>query len=94
MDGNDTKPTRKLLRDVLVILLAVLIITFVFRLTEAGSLTPPGTPAGTLHSLSEIFAPLASSGYDSSGVVPSRTGNALQVTKCIIRKMTGQTPCP
>ncbi len=85
------------LRSFLVILVSVLVIVSVVRLTEAGPLSPLVAPAPTFRTLEEIFAPLASSGYDSSGVTANKDGNALQISKCIIRKMTGQAPtvlCP
>jgi len=84
----------KSLRGVLIVALSVLVITIIFRVTEAGSLTPTVAPAGTGKSAEQVYAPLASSGYDSSAVVANKNGNALQVAKCIINKMTGGTPCP
>lgn len=82
------------MRNIFIIIISVLVLTVLFRLTEAGSLTPSAAPAGTMHSLEEIYAPLASSGYDSSGVTAAKDGNALQISKCIILKITGGTPCP
>lgn len=82
------------MRNVLIVAVSVAVVTMIFRLTEAGSLTPSAPPAGTMNSLGEIYAPLASSGYDSLGVVGSKNGNALQIAKCIISKITGGTPCP
>ncbi len=86
----------RFIRNVLVVAVSVFLVIAFFRLTEAGVLTPSAVPAagGTLHSLEEIYAPLASSGYNSSAVVATKQGNALQVTKCIIAKMTGGTSCP
>jgi hypothetical protein len=81
-------------RDILVIVVSVVVVVFVFLLTEAGVLTPTVSPAGTLHTLENIWAPIASSGYDASGVVASKNGNALQITKCIIQAMTGGSICP
>jgi hypothetical protein len=82
------------LRNILVIVVSVFVLVFIFQFTEAGSLTPSVAPAGTLHSLENIWAPIASSGYDSSGVVASKNGNALQIAKCIIQAMTGGSICP
>lgn len=82
------------IRTIAIIVISVVVVTMIFRLTEAGSLTPSASPAGTMHSLEEIYAPLASSGYDSSGVIASKHGDALQIAKCIIQKITGGTPCP
>ncbi len=83
-----------MLRNVLVVLIGVLLVLVIVQLTEAGSLTPSSAPAGTMQSLEEIYAPLASAGYDSSGVVAAKNGDALQIAKCIIQKITGGTPCP
>lgn len=76
------------------IAVSVFFVGFLFRLSEAGSLTPAAVPAGTMRTLESIYGSIASSGYDSSSVVASKTGSAFQVTKCIINKITGGTPCP
>ena len=86
---------KRRIRNALIIIVSVAVVTAVFRFTEAGSLTPPGIAVvPSLNTLSEIFAPLVSTSYDSSGVTADKNGNALQITKCIIQKVTGGTPCP
>jgi hypothetical protein len=94
MPPDTARTRRNPFRTLLVVLASVFVVGFIFRLTEAGPLTPSTLPAATLHTLEDIFAPLASSGYDSSSVVPSKSGNALQITKCIIQRMQGGAPCP
>jgi len=71
---------------------SVVLIVGLFRLGEAGSLTPPAAPAGTMNEIEEVYDALVGS-YDSSAVVASRNGNALQISKCIIDKVNG-SPCP
>lgn len=76
------------------VLVCMLIIVFAFRLSEAGTLAPTSPPAGSMRSLNEIYDALVGTTYDSSAVVASRSGNALEISKCIIQKITGGTPCP
>ena len=87
------KYARRALRNISVILFALVIILGAFRLVGAGSLTPSATPAGTMNALSAVYAALVGT-FDSSSVVASKQGDAMQVTKCIILKVTGGTPCP
>jgi len=94
MEFTESKGPHRKLRATLVVVVSVAVVAFVFRLSEAGSLTPTAVPAGTMHTVESIYASLASSGYDSSAVVASKTGNVFEVTKCIINKITGGTPCP
>lgn len=94
MDAPTKTKRWRAIRAMLVVVASMAVVGLVFRLSEAGSLTPTAAPAGTMHSVESIFASLASAAYDSSAVVASKTGSAFQVTKCIIAKMTGGTPCP
>jgi len=84
---------KRMIRDVMVISLSSAVIFMIFRLTSAGSLTPDASPAGTMHSLQESYDVLVGT-FDSSGVVASGNGDAFQVTKCIINKLTGGPICP
>jgi len=84
---------KRILRDAMVIGLSLAVIFMIFRLTSAGSLTPSASPAGTMHSLQESYDALVGT-FDSSSVVASGTGDAFQVTKCIINKLTGGPICP
>lgn len=80
-------------RTLMVIVLSIIIVTALFRLTEAGSLTPSAAPASSMQSLDDLYQALVGT-YDSSAVVASNNGSALQISKCIILKITGGTPCP
>ena len=76
-------------RRFFVFLISVAVVMLILRAVQAGSLTPPASPAGTMHTLREIFNPLASTSYDASGIASSSTGSALQITKCIIYQIHG-----
>lgn len=83
----------RLARGVLVVAFSIVIVTMLFRLTEAGPLDPSAPPASTSQSIEDIYQSLVGT-FDSSGVVASKSGSALQISKCIILKITGGTPCP
>lgn len=78
----------------LIVALSIGVVTTLFRLTEAGSLTPTTAPASSSESFENLYSAIASAGFNSSGLAASKNGSALQVAKCIIAKMTGGTPCP
>lgn len=71
------------------------LIFFAFRLSQAGSLTPPADPSagGTLRTAEEVYDSLASGSFDSSAVTASESGSLIGVSKCIIQQMTGGS-CP
>ena len=83
---------KRTIRNVFVMLVAVLAVFGIFRLTGAGSLTPTLAPAATMHDLQELYSVLVGT-FDSSSIVPAKQGDAFQVTKCIIQKIKG-SPCP
>ncbi len=83
---------RSLMRSALMVVISVFVIALVFQAVSAGTINPVAAPAGTMHSLSEVYDTLVGT-FDSSAVVASRQGNVLQVTKCIIGKING-SPCP
>lgn len=83
----------KKLRTIAIVVFAALAIFGAFRLTGAGSLTPSFVPAPTMHDLQELYSVLVGT-FDSSAVVASKQGDVMQVTKCIIQKVNGGTPCP
>lgn len=93
MTLDSPQPRFKHLRTFAIVMASVFVVGFLFRLTEAGSLTPTALPATTMKTLEDIFNPLVSSSYDSSGVAPDRNGNVLEVAKCIMARMTGGV-CP
>lgn len=84
---------RKILRQSGVIGVSIFVIVSVFRLSRAGLLTPSSAPAGTFNAANEIFDALASAGFDSGSVTAVKHGNALQISRCIINRITGGT-CP
>jgi hypothetical protein len=80
-------------RNVFVVALSVVIVTMLFRLTEAGSLNPAAAPASSSESFENLYQAMTGT-FDSSGITGDKNGSALQISKCIIAKMTGGTPCP
>lgn len=80
-------------RSVLIVSASVFVVTGIFRLASAGSLFPPSAPAATMHTLQEAYDTLVGT-FNSTAVVASKQGDALQVSRCIIKKITGNTPCP
>lgn len=85
---------RRAVRNVLVVVVGIVVVATLFRLTGAGLLSPSTAPASSAQSFEDLYNSLASDGYDSSAVTPSKNGNALQIAKCIMAKMTGGAPCP
>lgn len=84
---------KRFLRGASVVGLSVFISFFLFRLSTAGSLTPSAAPASTMNSVEEVYNSLVGT-FDSSAVVASSQGNALQIAKCITSAMTGGPGCP
>jgi hypothetical protein len=80
------------LRNASIVVLSILTVLTLFRLADAGTLTPSTAPAGTMNTTGDAYNALVGT-YDSSAVVGSRNGNALQISKCIISKLAG-SPCP
>ena len=72
-----------------VALVALFAVLGILEVVNAGSLTPSTSPAGTLYTLGDIFNPLASTSYDSSGISGDSDGSVLEITKCIIEKLHG-----
>ena len=94
MDTVTSTGKWRVARGVLIVALSVVVVTALFRLTEAGTLTPIASPASSSESLENLYSAIASAGFDSSALSASKDGSALQIAKCIIAKMTGGTPCP
>src|SRR3989344_7068102 len=70
--------------DLGTILLVVLIaIAMVFVGGSAGSLSPGSNPASTFYTLSQIFNPLASTSYDSSGIAADQNGSVIEILRYI-----------
>lgn len=90
----DIRRAYRFARGVAVVLVSVVLLVGLLRFTEAGSLDPIAVPAGTMHSLGELFGALASSGYDSSAVPASKHGSAIAISKCIILHLQGNSSCP
>jgi hypothetical protein len=72
---------------------SVVVIVFLFRLTTAGSLTPTAAPATSMESLEDVYGALVGT-FDSSGIVASKQGGAMEISKCIISAVTGGAGCP
>jgi hypothetical protein len=92
MNTSGVQPKHSRIRTVAVVLASVFVVGFVFRMTEAGSLTPSSAPAATLRTLEEIFNPLAGT-YDSSSVPGIKNGDIMNEVKCLIGKMKGFGGC-
>ncbi|HUO75567.1 MAG TPA: hypothetical protein VMU12_01440 [Candidatus Paceibacterota bacterium] len=87
------KNSRSFARSLLMVIISVALIFGAYRLSNAGSPTPPAAPtSGTLDSLASISAALIGP-FDSSGVIADPNGSALQISKCIINRLHG-IPCP
>jgi hypothetical protein len=54
----------------------------------AGSLTPPGVVASTMHSLANIWDTIASTSYDSSAISSNKNGSLIQQLKYIENNTT------
>lgn len=74
---------------VLVFVFSLIFVGLILHSVNAGSLTPTAAPAGTFHTLREIFNPLASTSYDASAIASNSNGSALGITKCIIYRIHG-----
>jgi len=80
-------------RHIAIVVTSSSLIFVFFRLSQAGSLTPIAAPASTFNTLKEIYDSLASDSFDSSSITASKSGSVLNVSKCIVSRMTGGT-CP
>lgn len=77
-------------------LFALIIIWSIWSVTRvaAGNLTPPSSVSPTLQPPTNIYqALIATSGFSSVSLATSSTGSAIQLTKCIIQKLNGNS-CP
>ena len=77
------------MKRVFIVALSTLAVIGILGVVQAGSLTPSTSPAGTFYTLGDIFNPLASTGYDSSGISGDSNGSILEIAKCIKEKMHG-----
>lgn len=82
-------------RHIAIVLTSSALIFSLFRLSEAGSLTPSSNPSagGTLQTVQDVHSALASDSFDSSGVNAAKNGSAIGIGKCIASRITGGT-CP
>jgi hypothetical protein len=90
---NARGPFAQAVRTVAMVGAAVFVLSLVFRVAGAGSLTPVVLPASTMQSVEEVYTLLVGT-FDSSGVVASKQGGAMEVSKCIISAITGGAGCP
>jgi len=77
------------MKRVMIITISVLSIMGVLSIVRAGTLSPPSSPDSTGFTLGEIFNPLASASYDSSGIASESAGSVIEISKCILEKMHG-----
>jgi hypothetical protein len=84
---------QQFLRSVVIVGVSVFLVMTLFRLADAGSLTPSTAPAATMNSIEEIYESLVGT-YDSSAVVADDDGSALEISKCIIDVVNGGAGCP
>jgi hypothetical protein len=90
---------KKSVRSVLVIAISVFVVVSAIRfvqnlkIVQAGNIGSTEYPAATFYDLSQIYAPLISTSYDSSSVTASSSGNALELIQCAITRATGGS-CP
>jgi hypothetical protein len=80
-------------RPFFIIASSVFIIVVIFQLAAAGLLTPSAAPAPTMNTLEETYDVLIG-GFNSAAITASRSGGAIEVSKCLVQKITGQSPCP
>ena len=81
--------SRRLCLRMCIFLLSAAIAVMVLRSVQAGTLAPLAAPAGTNYTLGEIFNPLASTAYDSSGIAGNSRKSAIQMARCIVTKLHG-----
>src|SRR3989344_5214897 len=65
------------------LLISLLVLGGLYLTATGGSLTPSASPAGTFHTLAEIWNSIAATDYDSSSISASTTGSLLQGLKYI-----------
>jgi hypothetical protein len=80
-------------RPFFVIACSIFIIVVIFQLAAAGLLTPSAAPAPTMDTLEETYDVLVG-GFNSAAITASLSGSAIEVSKCLVQKITGQSPCP
>lgn len=90
---EEDKEFRKIKLRVLIELAVIAAMLLVFNnILLAGNLTPPATVTSTMRTAEEVYNALVGS-FDSSGITASSTGSALQMAKCAIEKISGNS-CP
>ncbi len=93
-EQNRLRQTRR--RVLIECLFALAIILSIRAATRvaAGNLTPPGSVSSTMQPPNTLYQALtATSGFSSVSLATSSTGSAIQLTKCIIQKLNGNS-CP
>ncbi|MCC6404784.1 MAG: hypothetical protein IT405_00080, partial [Candidatus Yanofskybacteria bacterium] len=63
------------------LVVAVSAVLFLTLGATAGSLTPSALPASTMHSLSEVYASIASAAFDSSAITANQNGSLIAQLK-------------
>lgn len=78
---------------ILIELVVVVVMLLIYgKVLLAGNLTPPAIVTSTMRTSEEVYNALVGN-FDSSGISASSTGNALQIAKCAIEKISGGS-CP
>lgn len=75
-------------RDIFIVAISVVALSFIVRFAFAGSLNPTSTPASTMKTANEVYDTVAGD-YDSSGISASKHGNLIQIGRCIIERING-----
>lgn len=84
-----TKSKREIFSRTAVFVLSTIGVAVILYAVHAGSLNPSAAPASTLKTLEDIHDVEAGTSYDSSGSTRTSSGNAIQISKCIIYKLQG-----
>jgi hypothetical protein len=72
---------KKTIRELLIIVIAVVAVAKIVNWVQAGSLTVTNPPVGTLRTVQEIYDSLVGT-FDSTSTTANINGNALQIMKC------------
>ncbi|KKS17762.1 MAG: hypothetical protein UU76_C0033G0002 [Parcubacteria group bacterium GW2011_GWC1_41_7] len=76
-----------------VLLIAIIAMVYILKsdaMARAGVLTPATTTAPTMMSGSDIYSALVGTNFSSATLTPTMNGNALQVTRCVIKRVEGE----
>lgn len=92
MEKDKKQKVKKVVRVMIVFVLAIGMGFYYFGVIRAGSLSPSAAPAGTFRTLGEVYNALFSTSTSFSSLSASSSGSAIQISKCAINKLEG-IPC-